>query len=254
MEKLESARVASTKNSQPAIALFTTSLALFFIAFMSGGLNVALPVISKEFGADAILLSWVVTSQFLTVVVFSLPFGRIADIVGIKKIYIYGILIYILSSTLAAFSNSVVMLIICRAVSGIGGAMVFGNSQALITSIFPAKDRGRALGISIAMLYIGMSIGPFLGGIMTEHLGWRSIFLTNIPAGIIVIVLTSWKIKGDWSAASGEKFDIKGSIIYGLAMVAMMYGFSILPEIPGFILYSYWNHWDHDIPEMGEHC
>ncbi len=222
--------------THPTIALFTNSLSFFFIAFMSSGLNVALPSISQEFQADAILLSWIVTSQFLTVVVFSLPAGRIADIIGIKKVYVYGMILFTASSALAAFSNSIVMLILWRALGGIGGAMVFGNSQAMITAIYPPKQRGRALGIVIATLYIGMSIGPFLGGIMTEHFGWRSLFLTNVPAGILVILLTLWKIKGEWSESKGEKFDFMGSIIYGLAMVALMYGFSLLPEILGGFL------------------
>ena len=236
MEQQDSVRTAAGSSSQTTIALITTSLALFFIAFMNGGLSVALPVISQEFNADAILLSWVVTSQFVAVVMFSLPFGKIADMVGIKKIVIYGMIVYSIMSAVGACSDSIIMLIISRAAAGIGGAMIFGNAQALLTSIFPAKDRGRALGICIAILYIGMSIGPFLGGIMTEHIGWRSIFWANVPAGLLVIVLMSWKIKGDWSHSRGEKFDISGSVIFGLAMLVLMYGFTILPAVSGLVL------------------
>ena len=221
---------------QPVIALVTASLALFFISFMSSGLNVALPVISQEFNADAVLMNWVLTAHQLTVVVFMLPFGRLADIIGIKKIIIIGMIIYTATSALCAFSKSMVTLIIFRSLQGMGGAMIFGNFAAMLTAIYPAQERGRALGISIAILYIGQSLGPFLGGIMTEHLGWRSLFLANIPAGILVILLILWKIKGDLSESKGEKFDTSGSIIYGAAMIALMFGFSQLPEIPGVIL------------------
>jgi EmrB/QacA subfamily drug resistance transporter len=197
---------------------------------------VALPVISREFNADAILLNWVSTAHQLTVVVFMLPFGRIADIVGIKKIIVTGMIIYTATSVLCAFSNSMITLIIFRSLQGIGGAMIFGNFTGMLTAIYPARDRGRVLGINIAIINIGMFLGPYLGGVMTEHLGWRSLFLANIPAGVLVIILILWKIKGDSSESKGEKFDTSGSVIYGAAIVAMIFGFSQLPEISGVVL------------------
>ena len=237
MEQQDYNRTGSQISSnQPIIALITSSLALFFISFMGSGLNVALPVIGQEFHADAVLLNWIITAHQLTVVVFMLPCGRLADIIGIKKIIISGMIIYTITSALSVFSSSITMLIAMRLIQGIGGAMIFGNFAAMLTAIFPASERGRSLGISIAILYIGMSLGPFFGGLMTEHIGWRSIFLSFVPAGILVILLILWKIKGEWSEAKGEKFDTSGSIIYGLAMIALIYGVSLLPAIPGAVL------------------
>jgi EmrB/QacA subfamily drug resistance transporter len=218
------------------LVLLTTSVALFFSAFTFTGVNVALPAISREFEADAIALSWVVTSFILTVGVFQLPWGRIADMIGIKKIFILGMTVFILATLTTALSNSMTMLIISQVARGIGGSMIYANSTALLTAVFPAKDRGRALGINTAVLYGGQSAGPFIGGILTEHLGWRSIFLFNIPAYLVLIALLVWKVKGEWSQSRGQKFDTTGSLIYGLALVTVMYGFSLLPDVPGIIL------------------
>ena len=185
---------------------------------------------------DAVLLAWVPTSYLLSATVFLLPFGRIADIYGMKRIFTYGIVIYIISSLLAATSTSAIMLILFRIPQGIGGSMIFGTGVAIIASAYPVEERGRALGINVAAVYLGLSLGPFLGGLLTQHFGWRSIFLANLPLGLIVITLLLWKLKGEWAEAKREKFDLSGSVIYGLAVVAIMYGLSILPEILGLVV------------------
>jgi EmrB/QacA subfamily drug resistance transporter len=218
------------------VALVAASLAVLFMTLTASSLNVALPSINREFGSDAIVLSWIVTSFVLSSAVFSVPFGRIADIVGLKKIFLYGMILFTLTSFVAVFSNSSVMLIICRSVQGLAGAMIAVNSIAMVTAIYPLKERGRVLGINIACVYAGSSMGPFLGGILTERLGWRSIFAINIPVGLLVILLLLWKVKGEWSECRGEKFDYTGSIIYGFALIVLMYGFSILPGISGGLL------------------
>jgi EmrB/QacA subfamily drug resistance transporter len=212
------------------VTLLIATLSSFLTPFMSSSVNIALPSIGKEFSLDAVLLSWVATSYLLAAAMFLVPFGKVADIQGRKKIFTYGISIYTLSSFIAAISTSAILLICSRIAQGIGGAMIFGTGVAILTSVFPAGERGRALGINVAATYSGLSLGPFLGGFLTQHFGWRSIFLVNVPLGLIVIVLVFWKLKGEWAEARGEKFDLIGSIIYSLSLVAIMYGFSLLPE------------------------
>jgi EmrB/QacA subfamily drug resistance transporter len=225
------------KSPPPAgyktIVLVSASLAVIFLTMMSSSLNVALPTIGHEFGSDAVTLGWMVTAFILTSAVFSLPSGRIADILGLKKIFLYGMILYTLISLVAFFSSSSVMVIVCRAVQGTAAAMVAVNSIALVTAVYPPEERGKVLGINIACVYAGSALGPFIGGILTEHLGWRSIFAINIPVGLAVILLLLWKVKGEWRAGRGEKFDYPGSIIYGLALIILMYGFSRLPEVFG---------------------
>lgn len=218
------------------IALITSSLAIFSITFMITSLNVAIPIISREFNADVILLSWVVTGYILAVTVFSLPFGRLSDIFGIKRMFLYGAVMFGAGLIAASASNSATMLITSRVFLGIGAAAAVPNSLAMIIAIYPAKERGKALGLNTASVFIGSSIGPFLGGILTEHLGWRSIFMVCIPVLLIVIYLSIWKVKGEWCAEKGEKFDYKGSLVYGFALVALMFGFTLLPKIPGMLL------------------
>jgi len=215
------------------VVLLVVTIASFTTPFMGSSINIALPPIGREFAIDAVLLAWIPTSYLLSATVFLLPLGRIADIYGRKRIFMYGIFIYTIFSLLAATSTSALMLISFRIPQGIGGAMIFGTSVAILTSAYPEEERGKALGINVAAVYLGLSLGPFLGGLLTQHLGWRSIFLANLPLGLTIITLLFWKLKGEWAEAKGEKFDLSGSVIYGFAIVAMMWGLSLLPETLG---------------------
>lgn len=219
--------------SSKKYALLIATLASFLTPFMFSSINIALPSIAHEFAMDAILLSWVATSYVLAAAMFLVPFGRIADIYGRKKIFIYGISIYTMTSFLSAVSTSALVLIYFRIAQGIGGAMIFGTGISILTSVFPVGERGKALGINVAAVYLGLSVGPFLGGFLTQHLGWRSVFLVIVPLGLIIVALTLWKLEGEWAGAKGEQFDLVGSIIYSLTLVSIMYGFSRLPAMLG---------------------
>jgi EmrB/QacA subfamily drug resistance transporter len=223
-------------NQSRKVVLLISVMASFLTPFMGSSVNIAIPSIGKEFAIHAVLLGWIATAYLLAAAVFLVPFGRIADIYGRKRIFTYGISIYTISSLLCAMSSSVVMLISCRVLQGIGGAMIFGTAVAILTSVFPVGERGKALGINVAATYAGLSLGPFLGGLLTQYFGWRSIFIANVPLGLITIAFVCWKLKGEWADARGEKFDLSGSIIYGVAIVAMVYGLSLLPALPGILV------------------
>jgi len=220
-------------TSLQRVALLVATLSSFLTPFMVNAINVALPIIGKKFSADAVLLSWVATGYLLAAAVFLIPSGKVADIYGRKKIFTYGILTYTIASLLCAISTSVPLLIWFRVLQGIGAAMISGTGIAILTSVFPIQERGKTLGINVAATYLGLSLGPALGGILTQQLGWRSIFVVNVPIGAIVLALVFWKLKGEWVGARGEKFDFAGSVVYGLALVALMYGISRLPALLG---------------------
>lgn len=224
------------RNTSNRIVLLVVTMSSFVTPFMGSAVNIALPSIGQEFGMDAVLLAWVTTSYLLAGTVFLLPFGRFADIYGRKKIFTYGIIIFTASSVLSALSTSAVMLIASRVLQGIGGAMIFGTGVAILTSVFPLRERGKVLGINVAAVYLGLSLGPFLGGLLTQYAGWRSIFWLNLPLGLIIITYLFWKLKGERVEAKGEKFDLSGSLIYGLGIIALIYGLSLLPEISGALL------------------
>ncbi len=215
------------------VALLGAATASFVVTFMGSSVNIALPTIAREFSLDAVTLSWITISYILAAAMSLIPFGRMADIHGRKKIFHYGMSLYTLSCLLAAMAPSAALLICSRVLQGIGGAMIYGTSVAILTSVFPASERGRALGISVAATYIGLSTGPFLGGLITQHFGWRGVFLATVPLGLTVIAAVLRQLRGEWAEARGEEFDRTGSIIYSLALVALMYGVSLLPTAWG---------------------
>jgi len=215
------------------VASVVAGLASFLAPFMGSSINIALPSIGRQFGTNAVTLGWVATGYLLGAAVGLVPLGRLADIIGRKKIFVLGILTYSSSTILSALSPSITALIAFRVLEGIGGAMIFGTGVAILTSVFPPDQRGRALGINTAATYTGLSLGPVLGGVLTFHFGWRSIFLFNLPLCFLIIILVLRKLPGEWAEAAGEKFDFSGALFYGLALVGVMFGLSHLPQAQG---------------------
>ncbi len=225
--------MTTSHDASKRAALIAATLASFLTPFMGSSTNVALPSIGREFSMDAVLLGWVPTAYLLAAAMFLVPFGRLADIHGRKKIFTYGIIVYTLASLFSGLAPSATLLIAARILQGVGSAMIFGTGVAILTSVFPASERGRVLGINVAAVYIGLSLGPFIGGFLTQLLGWRSIFLLNVLVGLVVIAFVVWRLEGEWAEARGEAFDLVGSIIYALTLLILMYGFSLLPDRMG---------------------
>ncbi len=217
-------------------ALVIATLTSFLPPFMASSINIALPAIGDEFSMDAILLSWIATSYLLSAAVFMVPFGKVADIYGMKKVFFIGLFIFTASSLVAFFAPTSMILIGSRVLQGIGSAMIFGTGTAILVSVFPLQERGKILGINAASVYLGLSLGPFLGGLLTEYFGWRSLFLINVPLGLIPLALGLWKLKGEWAGAREDSFDMIGSAVYSLMLVAVMFGFSLLPAWEGAAL------------------
>jgi EmrB/QacA subfamily drug resistance transporter len=220
-------------ESQKGTILLVATVASFLTPFMGSSITVALPPIGREFAANAIAMSWVPTAYLLAAAVFLVPFGRLADIRGRKKVFTIGIAIYTIASLLSAVAPSIYWLIGFRILQGMGGAMIFSTGVAIVTSVYPPGERGKVFGWVVTAVYSGLSLGPFAGGILTQHFGWRSVFYLNLFLGTIPFVLMLWKVKGEWAEAKGEKFDLIGSLIYGVALVTLMIGLSELPDLIG---------------------
>ena len=216
-------------GTSKGMVLLVVTIAVFVFPFMASAVNIALPTIGEELSVDAVTLGWIATAYLLSSAALLVPFGRIADIYGRKKIFTFGIVIVTLSSLLSGMANSAAMLISCRVFQGVGGAMLAGTAAALLITVFPANERGKVLGIAVAATYMGLSLGPVLGGVLTQHLGWRSVFFLGALLGLAVIGVVLWKLKGEWTGAKGERFDLAGSVIYSLGLVALVYGFTLLP-------------------------
>jgi len=229
----------STKTNDRAArraALLVATLASFLGPFMGSSVNVALPSIGRDFAMSAVLMSWVNTAFLLSAATLTVPFGRLGDIYGRKKIYWTGVLVFTIASVLIALSGSGMMVIGCRVVQGFGASMIFATGMAILLSVYPAQERGKVIGINVAAVYLGLSSGPFFGGIITQHLNWRFIFWLNLPVGLLLLTVIFLMLKGDWKEAKGARFDVLGSGILGLSLLSTMYGFSKLPETYAFYL------------------
>ena len=218
------------------VVLFIATLSSFLTPFMGSAITVALPSIGREFAVNAVSLGWVNTAYLLAAAMFLVPFGRIADIYGRKKIFTCGMVVFALSLFLSANSTSLPLLVSFQALQGIGGAMIYGTSVAILTSAFPIGERGKVLGINAAATYSGISLGPVLGGVLTERFSWRSIFLAGLFLSLMIIAIVFGKLKGEWAGARGERFDLVGSVIYSISLAAVIYGFSLLPSTFGMLL------------------
>jgi EmrB/QacA subfamily drug resistance transporter len=214
------------------VVLLMCVLTSFLNPFTGASINIALPQISKEFSLQAVSMGWVSMAFLLSSAIFLLPMGKLADIKGRKRIFLSGNIIFTVSALLSALSQSGTMLIIFRAMMGIGAAMFFGTSMAILTSVFPANERGKVLGINVSAVYLGLSLAPVLGGFLTHVMGWRSLFWVVVPISAAVILGSYIVLRGiDWAESKDDKLDIKGSLIYMLAISSLMYGFSKLPDI-----------------------
>jgi EmrB/QacA subfamily drug resistance transporter len=218
------------------IALFIAVLAGFLAPFDISAVNIALPTIGAEFSLDALSLSWVSTAYLLSSALFLVPFGRIADIVGRKRVFTLGLSLFTAASLFMAFTFTPATIIPLRLIQGMGGALIYGTAVAILTAVTHAEDRGKALGIYTTAVYFGLSLGPFLGGFMTGQFGWRSIFLVNVPIGLFTLGLVRWRLHGEWADARGERFDTTGSVLFGLSLVAVMIGFTWLPGPSGILM------------------
>ncbi|MCR4424553.1 MAG: MFS transporter [candidate division WOR-3 bacterium] len=211
-------------------AAIAAGISSFLTPFMSSSINIALPALSQELHLDAITLGWVANISLLSAGIFLVPFGRLADIAGRKRIFALGLSLYSAASLLGMIARNPELLLIARFLQGMGGAMVFGTGVAILTSVYPPAEKGLALGINTALVYTGLSVGPFLGGIVTQHFTWRAIFALNLPLSLGALLIVLFGLKGEWAEAHGEKFDLIGSLIYGTGLMLLMFGFTLLPK------------------------
>ena len=215
--------------------LITVCLSSFLTPFNSSSFNIALPSIAEEYTLDAISMSWASLSYLLASAMFLIPFGRIADMYGRKKVFLYGIIVFTISSAILGIHPSSSTLVLLRALQGIGAAMIFGTSLAILVSVSSPQERGTMLGASVAVVYVGLSAGPYLGGLLTKTFGWRSIFLANVIIGVLVTILILTKLRTEWRMESTGKFDIVGSVVFSLMLLALMYGMSMLPSPAAYL-------------------
>lgn len=203
--------------------LILITIATFLNPFTGTAINLALPVIGTEFSADATTLAWVSSAYLLSSVIFLLPAGKLGDSRGKVTVFMAGIVVYTAGTILTIFTPTIGTLLAFRFLQGIGGAMIYANSVALITHLYPAGERGYAIGLNITAVYAALSLGPFLGGILTQFFGWRSIFV--VTALIAAPVLFSAdKFPAFLNDRHREDFDIPGLVLSSALILCLFLG------------------------------
>lgn len=222
-----------TDNALQRAALTLAVISSFVTPVMASAVNLALPDMGLRFALDAVTLSWVQTSYILSTAVCVVPAGRLGDILGRKRIFIWGMSTFGLASLLACLAPSVLVVLVARVTQGMGSAMVFATGMAILSEAYPPGQRGRALGINVAAIYIGLSLGPLLGGLMTTYLTWRGVFALVVPPSALAVWVAVYRLDAEWAEAKGEHFDLMGSVFYALALVGLILGLTRMPTWTG---------------------
>jgi EmrB/QacA subfamily drug resistance transporter len=204
--------------------LAAIGIGTFMSALDGSVVNTTLPLITRSLGSDIAAIEWVVTIYLLVLSGLLLSFGRFGDMRGHKMVYIFGFVIFIFSSAICGLAPSVLILVIFRGIQAIGAAMIQANSPAILTKTFPSEQRGQALGMQATMTYLGLTVGPSLGGWLADQFTWRAVFYINVPIGLLTLWL-SWRyIPQDSEKKSRESFDLVGALIFITGLVSLLFG------------------------------
>ncbi|NLA39639.1 MAG: MFS transporter [Methanomicrobiales archaeon] len=215
--------------------LVLITIATFLNPFTGTAVNLALPAIGAEFAADAATLAWVTSAYLLASVIFLLPAGRLGDSRGRVTVFMTGTLVYTAGSLLAVFTPTIGMLLLFRFVQGIGGAMIYANSVALITYLYPPGERGYAIGLNTTAVYAGLSLGPFIGGALTQFFGWRSTFVVTVAIAVPVLACAG-RFPAFLNDRRQERFDLPGLILSSALIFCLFLGLASAATPGGLML------------------
>lgn len=221
----------SNGGCKKGITLFVVVAMTFMATLDSSIVNVALPVMSSEMNIPLSSVEWVVASYVMIICSTILFFGRLGDIIGKSRVFQCGTVLFTLASLLCGMCQSLIPLIICRFVQGIGASAYMANNQGIITELYPKEGRGRALGILVTSVAMGNMIGPSVGGVILSALNWNYIFLVNVPIGIIVFLLGLKYLPK--SARNHEQMDKTGAALQ-FGGTILLFGAFIEAQKTGF--------------------
>ena len=217
------------------LVLVAACMAIFVNPLVGTMLNLALNAIGSDLHCSAHQLGWIASIFFIASVVAMVPAARMADIIGKKRVFLIGTVISAIALILSMFAQDIYMLYVFRALTGIGMAFISSTSVSMIVDVYPRDHRGAALAWNTACVYVGASIGPSLGGIVTDFLGWRFIFLIVVPF-LLIGAFMMFRFPYNIANTAGEPFDLKGSAIYGITILLVMFGLISLPELYGVVM------------------
>jgi EmrB/QacA subfamily drug resistance transporter len=202
--------------------LIVIGVGSFMSALDASVVNTILPILRTAFSSNVAAIEWVVTVYLLVLTGLLLTFGRLGDLRGHKSIYVWGFGIFVAGSALSGLAWSDTVLVVFRGLQAIGGAMLASNSPAIVTGNIPPSQRGRAFGMVSTMTYLGLTVGPSLGGWLTQAIGWRSVFYINVPVGGLALALSLLFIPKDAPAEARQPFDLPGAAVFLVGLTAFM--------------------------------
>jgi len=217
------------------LTLLSICVATFLMPMSMSAVNVALPAIAEDLNADAVLVSWIPTMNLLGAIALQLPAGRIADMIGRKRVFLAGLLLFSLSSLAITLVDHIGWLLLMRLLQGISGAMIFGTGMAIVSQVFAEHGRGMALGLTSTSVYLGLTCGPPIGGWLTEWWDWHAVFLAPLPLAVVCALLV-WIHVRETERQLDERLDWIGSLLFIAASSLFFVGLSELPKLGGAIL------------------
>lgn len=209
------------------IALSCSTLGSLFPILSGNTLTVALPYIMKDLNTDMTLSMWTIMSYMLVITIFVPAIGRLADMVGRKKLFVSGFVVFTVGSILCGISMTGIQLLIFRVVQSIGGALILANSVPIVTDAFPKNELGKALGINTMVVSVGAIIGSILGGALLAF-GWRSTFYINIPIGIVGTLWSALQLREVDFLPKNQKFDFRGTFVFSSGMLLFLISLSLV--------------------------
>ena len=214
--------------------IIISMLCSFGVAFTSNAVSIALPTIAIDFNITNIMQNWLVNLYLLVIASTCVPFSKLCSRYGLNRTLESGIIIYIIGSIMSGIAFDITFLLFSRLIQGIGSAVLFVNGVTMITAQIPPQKRGQAIGLSITGVYLGLTLAPTVGGVLVQHLSWRSVFYITLPLILISYYLLR-KIDKEWVLCADEPFDVKGSVLYLVGIIILMYGFTKLNSLIGII-------------------
>lgn len=219
--------------------LLVVAVTSFMGTFLVSSVNIALPTIERDLALNAIELSWIITAFILAMALFMLPAGSWGDRSDNRKLFKLGLILFTIASGICYMAPDGHWLVAARFLQGIGAAINGTTGQAILVSSFPAGRRGQVLGISVASVYAGLALGPLIGGFVTLHIGWRSIFLIAAGLGLLTILISYLFLKSDANKALSPKGgDKTGTFLFMMGLAGLVYGSSLIPSALGWGMMS----------------
>jgi EmrB/QacA subfamily drug resistance transporter len=229
-EHLPAEGPGSREQANKWVVLLLAATGAFMTTLDGSIVNISLPAIAHSFGVPLSgAIEWIIIGYLVVIAAVLLTFGRLADMIGRKPVWLAGLVVFTLGSAICGAAPALGVLIGSRIFQGLGGALIFSVNIAMITSVFPAQERGRALGLNGVVVALGISTGPTIGGIITQYLTWRWIFYINVPIGILLFVASQHLLTERMRRGQG-RFDPAGAALLGIGLAALILGLSFGQE------------------------